>query len=102
MGKELKKRAPRKLQKKGGGLPTLSLEQVGRAVSTYLAPNGVENVRIPNAALIYGVAAAALFAFAFYHLIVGQGVFAVLLTLLGVVMFAYAVFFIRSTGKSGR
>ncbi len=95
MGKELKKH-PQSPQK----LPALM--QVKQAVSQFVAPEGLEKAHIPNASLIYGAGAAALFAFAFYHFVMGQMVFSVLLAFLGGVMFAYAVFFIRSMNNKGR
>lgn len=99
MASKQKKTPRRPLPKGRGGLPALPLESVGRALSKHLASGNNKNVMIPNASMIYGVASAALFAFAFYHLMVGQGVFAFLLGVLGALMFAYAVYFIRATAK---
>jgi len=99
MGKKLQKQSSGSIQKRKNENSLVSLENIHQALSKFVYSKELKDNKIPNAALIYGIASAALFAFALYHLIVGQGLFAILLSVLGVVMFAYAVFFIKSSNK---
>jgi len=99
MGTDLEKKENKKAQTTGS-VP--SLERVSQAVSTYLHPSGDKNEGIPNASMIYGMASAVLFGVAIYYLLISQWLFSFLLTAIGGILFAYAVFFIKGVNKNRR
>jgi len=99
MGTEIEKVKKTVPQKKQEGS---QLAKAKNAVSKYLSQPKEKEAKIPNASLIYGVASAVLFAASLLHLVSGQVVFALLLLLVGGLLFSYALFFIRSVEKKGR
>lgn len=52
---------------------------------------------IPNASLIYGIAAAALFTISLYYFFTGVWFTGLLVLILAVALFGYAMIFLRST-----
>lgn len=75
---------------------TETAQQVKAVVTKCFGSAKGKNSKIPNASLIYGVAAAALFAFAALHLTQDQYLFAILLAFLAILMFGYALVYLRS------
>lgn len=86
-----------KLPAKRVQLPSLDLR--GLSLSKTLgALSGGAKEKIPHAALIYGVASAALVAFALVHLLSGGPFTAFLLFVLAGVFFGFATHFLRFPG----
>jgi len=87
---------PRALVEKGKArLPSLE-HQAKTLVQAILKVGKEGKENIPNASLIYGVAAAILFAIALYYLFTGTWFNGFLVFVLGVAMFGYALHFLQN------
>lgn len=75
-------------------LPSLDV-RMGRVVQAVRKAVEGREENIPNAALIYGVAAAILFTIALYYLFTGLWLTGVLVLVLAVALFGYALVFLR-------
>lgn len=80
--------------RKRPSLPSLDIR--GALPSVFLPPKGQS--KLPNASLIYGVAAAALLAIGLYFLFTGEWFTGVLLLLPAGCLFGFALHFIRYSG----
>lgn len=84
-----------------GGLPSLDV-RFSNALNTILKPAMKSSVsgkeKIPNASLIYGVSAALLFSVALYYLFTGLWFTGLLVLVLAVALFGYALVFLRYSG----
>lgn len=77
-----------------GGLPSLDVRIMG-ALDTFRPKAGGGEDKIPNASLIYGVAASILFAIALYNFFTGVWFTGLLLLVLAVALFGYALVYLR-------
>jgi tetrahydromethanopterin S-methyltransferase subunit B len=79
------------------GLPSLDV-RFNALVDSLRDGLQVKQENIPNASMVYGIAAAILFAIALYYFFTGLWFTGLLVLILAVALFGYALFFIRSTG----
>ncbi len=86
-----------KLPAKRVQLPSLDLRGLSLSKTLGVLSGGAKE-KIPHAALIYGVASAALVAFALIHLLSGGYFTAFLLFVLAGVFFGFATHFLRFPG----
>lgn len=78
-------------------LPALDVGGRGGLRSLLSFPQGKKD-KIPHAALVYGVASAALLSFSLYHLFTGLWFTALLLFMVALVVFGFSLYFLRYSG----
>lgn len=77
-----------------GGLPSLDV-RFSTALDSFRERLGARKENIPNASLIYGVASALLFTIALYYLFTGLWFTGLLVLVLAVALFGYALVYMR-------
>lgn len=83
---------PQGVTKPKAGLPSV---QVKNVLSTILQKAQAEE-KIPNAALVYGIGAAVIFAFGLYHFFTGAWLTGFLVSVLAIGLLGYSLHFMRA------
>ena len=83
------------IKRRDVSLPTLG-EKANMLAEAILKAGSKSRENIPNASLIYGIAAAVLFAISLYYLFTGTWFNGFLIFVLGAAMFGYALHFLQN------
>ena len=95
MARWLDRLIPPSQPRKSAGLPSLDVRSI---LPQTLLSQGKKQSNLPNASLIYGVAAAALLAVGFYTLFVGSWVTGILIMLPAACLLGFSLYFLRFSG----